>query len=884
MNLRLLPRSCCMGALLVLSAVRGHSAEAAERALATGVDADTMIALDTNSNALPPPAGSGSSGAFGTGLEQANPLNGLPLTIRGGNPFDTGSLTAKPLIRFNLGSTAGLNIDPTLPYFLELTTQTDANSNDTFRIYSISDPATRSFNEATLTWDNAPAVATASKQDFAAAGSEAGIFFRPSTIDVAGTSIGHPLMGSQIKTFTNGATSYATFGLTSTETNRWIVTDKSSTKPPRLFTYDVVESAASGALTAAGTWTGTANQANTLYRVRNGQTVTVNGATAFVGKGVVVGASTTGLLGDYDGNGTVGPEDYTKWKSTFGSTVATLGAGADGNTNGVVDAGDYTIWRDSLGATGSTSTLNFAANDVDIPLIVINADGNIQNSTGTSLTIGSPALTADQVHAGGASGATVKGSSGGLIINKDLTYSAAAGQEDLTINVPLVSYHDFTFNGVAGSDLRLRFPAGHRGTINFNGDGDEVEISENEGIGGILVMNSTGSNTLVYSGKDSEQEFGTGTVIFNRAGSIDHRGDVDGLQGIGNLVANAPVTIDLTKTFPIAGPQTDERTFEITRNLSGAAPITVLGSLSPSPGAGNTRNQLQIGRSTAKFTDVPEVDYSGTLTTQDYAEVDARTGMPNAKIVVARHGVLAVGFEPHVFVPHQPASTTRYGEISVSGESASGASDGGTLDVGYLIAGNGDRAPMNLRLTTSGGQNGNLTLGDGASLVMQINGPPDYVPPQVGDPGNCSDARQSSCLYDGPAFDTIEVEGLATLDGKLVVRLNVDTPFQAEPSDTPPPDPDYYPLHAGDTWDIIKGVSGGTITGTFDSVSVVDALLDLSPTQYFEVLYASPTLVQLRLADSAAGSALSTVPEPSSLLLTLLTAALSVTRIKRRVS
>ena len=72
-------------------------------------------------------------------------------------------------------------------------------------------------------------------------------------------------------------------------------------------------------------------------------------------------------------------------------------------------------------------------------------------------------------------------------------------------------------------------------------------------------------------------------------------------------------------------------------------------------------------------------------------------------------------------------------------------------------------------------------------------------------------------------------------------------PFQAEPSDTPPADPDYFPIQVGDTWDIIKGVNGGTITGTFDSVSVVDTLLDLTPTQTFQVLYTSPTLVQLRL-------------------------------------
>src|SRR6185369_16244166 len=125
------------------------------------------------------------------------------------------------------------------------------------------------------------------------------------------------------------------------------------------------------------------------------------------------------------------------------------------------------------------------------------------------------------------------------------------------------SYHNFTFNGVAGSDLNLRFPAGERGTVNFAGAGNEVVVSENEGIGGTLVMNATGTNTLAFEGIDSEQEFDKGVVVFNHAGAIDHRSDLDGLQGIGNLVANAPVTINLSKTFPVAGPQTDERSFEI---------------------------------------------------------------------------------------------------------------------------------------------------------------------------------------------------------------------------------------------------------------------------------------------------------------------------------
>jgi hypothetical protein len=868
MGIQRISNRYCWTALLLSSVIASSNCWAAERVVSVGVDGDTMIAFDANTNALPPPIGSNGTGAFGTGVEAANPLNGLPLTIRGGNPFDESSITAKPLIRFNLGATAGLNIEPGLPYFLELTTQTDANSNDTFRIYSITDSATRSFNEATLTWNNAPAVATASKIDFEAAGNEVGVFFRPSSIDIAGTSIGHPLMGSQLANFTTGANSFVTFGLTSTETNRWVVTDRTSTKPPRLITYDIVESASGGILTAAGTWAGTANQVDTLYRVRNGNTVTVNGASPFAGKGVVVGTGAAGpaVAGDYDGNGTVGPSDYTKWRTDFGTSVAS-GSGADGNNNGVVDGADYTVWRDRLGQGGAAlSTLHFTANEVNLPLIVVNGDGQITNGTGTSLSIGSPLLSRDQVHAGGAVGSTVRGATGGLIINKDLTYSAQAGQEDLSINIPLISYHNFTFNGVNNSDLRLRFPAGHRGTINFNGSGDEVVVSENEGIGGTLVMNSSGANRLAFEGFDSEQEFDKGTVVFNQAGAISHRSEQDDFQGIGNLVANAPVTIDLSTTYPAAGPQANERRFQITRDLRGSSAITVVGPNVAPTGTGNTENQFEIGVDTRKFTDVSEAAYSGVMSTQGFVQVDARASMPNAKIVVNANGLLATGFEPHAAYPHQLAPTSYFGEIEVAAETSAGAANGGLLEVGFLTAttGQGDHAPQNLRLTKSGGRNGNLTLRNGSSLVMQINGEPTYTPPAVGDPGNCTDPLQATCLYAGPVIDTIEVEGLATLDGELLIRLNADVSFQAEAGQATPADPDYFPLVVGDTWDLIRGVSGGSITGTFDSITVIDTLNDLTPTQTFQVLYSSPTLVQVRLIDTAATSA-AAVPEPDAL-------------------
>jgi len=57
--------------------------------------------------------------------------------------------------------------------------------------------------------------------------------------------------------------------------------------------------------------------------------------------------------GDYNKNGSVGPEDYDVWKSNFGTSLAA----ADGNGNGVVDAADYTVWRNNLGTVLGSGSL-----------------------------------------------------------------------------------------------------------------------------------------------------------------------------------------------------------------------------------------------------------------------------------------------------------------------------------------------------------------------------------------------------------------------------------------------------------------------------------------------------------------------------------------------
>jgi hypothetical protein len=55
-----------------------------------------------------------------------------------------------------------------------------------------------------------------------------------------------------------------------------------------------------------------------------------------------------GTLGDYNGDNTVGPEDFFVWQSTYCSTTDLA---ADGNLDGIVGTEDYVVWRNQLDQT-----------------------------------------------------------------------------------------------------------------------------------------------------------------------------------------------------------------------------------------------------------------------------------------------------------------------------------------------------------------------------------------------------------------------------------------------------------------------------------------------------------------------------------------------------
>ena len=71
----------------------------------------------------------------------------------------------------------------------------------------------------------------------------------------------------------------------------------------------------------------------------------------------------TGIVGDYNGDGTITNDDYLAWKTSFGSVDELL---ADGNLDGQVDLADYTVWRDRFAAGGGG--LAAAAENVVVPV------------------------------------------------------------------------------------------------------------------------------------------------------------------------------------------------------------------------------------------------------------------------------------------------------------------------------------------------------------------------------------------------------------------------------------------------------------------------------------------------------------------------------------
>ena len=169
--------------------------------------------------------------------------------------------------------------------------------------------------------------------------------------------------------------------------------------------------------------------------------------------------------------------------------------------------------------------------------------------------------------------------------------------------------------------------------------------------------------------------------------------------------------------------------------------------------------------------------YSGTITSNDYVNLEIRRALPAAAVVVNENGVFELGFRG-INVSH----SLSFGEVTINA--------GGTLEVGHET--DETRTPQELHVTTAGGRSGDLTLDSASMTVLQISGT------GVND------------------FDRILVDGTANLDGTLQVLINPTLPSQAEGQITEGP----YAPTLGDTFDIIRASTG--LSADFDELNGVD--------------------------------------------------------------
>jgi T5SS/PEP-CTERM-associated repeat protein len=112
--------------------------------------------------------------------------------------------------------------------------------------------------------------------------------------------------------------------------------------------------------------------------------------TAGDGNDIALLTEAVGVLGDYNGDGTVDAADYTVWRDTLGTTVGRH-FGADGNGDGTVNEADWDVWKANFGhtASGAGSTAGQASSGTQ----------TIENPQ--SETVPEPASLALMVLAGG---------------------------------------------------------------------------------------------------------------------------------------------------------------------------------------------------------------------------------------------------------------------------------------------------------------------------------------------------------------------------------------------------------------------------------------------------------------------------------------------------
>jgi hypothetical protein len=382
----------------------------------------------------------------------------------------------------------------------------------------------------------------------------------------------------------------------------------------------------------------------------------------------------------------------------------------------------------------------------------------------------------------------------GLKLNRDVAFNLDASSK-FQLKATLTGAGNLDFNAAspgsaANAEVNLDATSGHTGAIRLNA-GKQVNITETAAHPN-LEMNSAdaGGNILWWEPKST---LNAGKVTFNQPGTFVHAVGVTTpttgnfrLQGPPTLIANAAVTIDLSNPY-----NRDERRYLLGTGFQGSGNLTVKGTATDPTVAssvdstqGITLNEFEVG---AQGTD-PAVGtfepYSGTISTQDFVNVEIRRNLPSAKFIVNDKGRMETGAQS---IPLANGAGTTIGEIVVN--------SGGVLEVGFEQANavggtftEGHHA-NHLHLNSTAGRNGSLTLNNGAMLRMQING---------------TTADQ---------FDRIELQGNGTLGGTLDVLVNPVSCTGNDPCGTNANG--VWSPTIGETFDIIKLVLA-PVAGDYD--------------------------------------------------------------------
>jgi len=474
--------------------------------------------------------------------------------------------------------------------------------------------------------------------------------------------------------------------------------------------------------------------------------------------------------------------------ASSGSTWSDGQPAGAGKAYHVINGNTVTLDSPFLGSKLSVESgvvdINASGSNQFFGAMTIEAGGNLTESVAGNVSIGSDATSS-------------------IKLNRNISFNLDAGSE-FRLKAALTGAGNLDLNAAspgsaANAQAYLDAIGGHTGIVRFNA-GKQLNFTETAAAPNI-EMNSTdaGGNILWWEPKGSEAA--GDKVTFNQPGTWVHAVGVTTptasnlrLQGPGTFVANAAVTVDLSNTY-----SREERRF-LTSSLQGNGNILVKGTASDPTSAtsvdnttGITLNEFEVGAQGTDPSAASFEPYAGTISTQDYINVEIRRNLPAAKFIVNANGRLETGAQP---IPLSVGAGTRMGEVVVN--------NGGVLEVGFEQANavggtfvEGHHVNL-LKLTNANGRNGNLTLNSGATLRMQINGTANNQ------------------------FDRIESQGSVALGGTLDVLVNPGACAGNDPCGATA-NPIWNPA-LDETFDIIKLVLPAA-TGDYDgngSVGIED--------------------------------------------------------------